>query len=155
MGITVKVIGARKTANYYSRLSRETKRATRRGALNVAKSVQRNARNILDRKTTKHTGLLWQDVRIKPKGGKGSKSYWVTVGEMAPYAYLIEHGRKAMPGRKFIKTQDFPLEGVSIPSPFHSIAAYPGIHFMRDATNKTRLKAREIIEKDIRRAERR
>jgi len=154
MAVTIKVYGTGKVANYYSRLSRNTKRATRRGAWNVSKSVQMNARNILDRETVKHTGLLWSDVKIKPKGGKGSKSYWVTVGEYAPYAYLIEHGRRAMEGRKFVPTQQFPLEGFSFPSSQHTIRAYKGIKFMERATNKTRMRARSIIEKEIRRVQR-
>jgi len=150
MTIKVTVYGAKKTANYFNRLSRETKRASAKGNLRVARSVQMFARNILDRETIKHTGELWQDVRIHKMGGKNNIRYDVIAGQYAPYAWLIEKGRKAMPNRKFVKTQEFPLEGFSVPSPSHSIRAYKGIKYMERATDKARTKAKQVMEEEIR-----
>jgi len=149
--IRVRVYGLREVQNMFKDIAVKTPKRLKKAELRVAKSVMGKARVIIDKETTAHTGTLRQDVRIKPTG----KHYKVVVGEYAPYAHIIEHGRKAIMGYKFVPTQYMPLEGYAVRAPGRMIKAAKGIHFMRRGKEHGRKKAKQITEEEMRKVTKR
>jgi hypothetical protein len=137
--------GVNEVISFFNNYKTKTPDAYRKASLRVAQSMQMKARAIIDQETIAHTGILRKDVNIKPRG----KDYVVVAGEYAPYAYLIEEGRKTIMGYIFIPTNDFPLEGFSKEVPGGQIAGAKGIHFMARATEHARGKSVDIFIDEI------
>ena len=147
--IIVKTIGADEVAKAFQHYSIKFPQAVRKANEGVAKSLQFKARAIIDAETTAHTGTLRTDVRRVPVG---EFNYQVIAGEYTQQAVIIEEGRKAIMGYRFIPTQQYPLEGYAVPSPGGVIAAAKGIHFMRRGTAHAEGKAVEIFHREITKA---
>ena len=139
--IRVYFVGAEDLAYHMHRLRVGLPEASRKGNLRMARSVMMKARHLVDTRTVAHTGTLRSDIRIKPRG----RNYDIVVGEYAPYAYIIEKGRKAIRGYKFIPTQQFPLEGYAVPEAGRVIRPAKGTHFMRDAIKHTKNKFKHMV----------
>jgi len=113
----------------------------------IARSLMMKARNIVDKETVTHTGILRSDIRMKPRG----KHWTVVAGELAPYAWIIEHGRKPIAGYKFVPTQLFPLEGFAVPAMGRVIRGAKGIKFMTRATIHATEKSPKIVTEELER----
>ena len=137
--------GADELAYHLHRLRVGLPEASRKGNFRMAKSIQMKAKYLVESRTVTHTGLLRSDIKIKPVG----RNYDIVVGEHASYAYIIEKGRKAIAGYKFVPTQEFPLEGFAVRAPGRVIKAAKGVHFMRDAIKHTKNKFKHISDEYV------